>query len=126
MNSKTPDPVQVKLSQLYNLTTDQDSLTSLKIAQRNADIDRDTRKDSESVNTIAILTLLYLPATFVFNFPGTVFFLCRRWARIVSEVRIVLDIFRVSMYAYWIYGGGVVEMVEEEEQSCFVQYLSAN
>ncbi|KAJ5274073.1 hypothetical protein N7478_009198 [Penicillium angulare] len=59
---------------LYNLTAARDGLTSLEIARKNTDIARDTKKDSESMKTIAILTMLYLPASLVCSFFGSNFF----------------------------------------------------
>lgn len=60
--------------QLYNLTANKDSLTSLKIAEESTKIAHETRKDSVAMKTIATLAMLYLPASFVCSFFGTNFF----------------------------------------------------
>jgi len=46
----------------------------LRIAEESTKIAHETRRDSNSMKTIATLTMLYLPATFVCSFFGTNFF----------------------------------------------------
>ncbi|KAK2759941.1 hypothetical protein FQN54_002677 [Arachnomyces sp. PD_36] len=98
---------------LYQLTGNRDSLNSLELARRNADIARDTKKKSESMNTIAILTMLYLPATLVCSFFGTNFFALTTEddgyrAFIVSELcwicflsTVLLTGFTISIWLRW-------------------------
>ena len=62
------------MNQIYNLTANRDSITSLKIAEESTNIAHETRRDSTSMKTIATLTMFYLPATFVCSFFGTNFF----------------------------------------------------
>jgi len=47
---------------------------STQIAKKSASIAYETRRDSAAMKTIAILTMLYLPATFVCSLFGTNFF----------------------------------------------------
>ena len=47
------------ISKVFNLVTQQDS-------SANVDIARDMKRDSASMNTIAALTMIFLPGTFVF------------------------------------------------------------
>ena len=47
---------------------------STQIAKRSASIAYETRRDSAAMKTIATLTMLYLPATFVSSLFGTNFF----------------------------------------------------
>lgn len=66
--------VQNLIALIYNLTANKDSITNLKIASESTEIARETRKDSVAMKTIAFLTMLYLPATFVCSLFGTNFF----------------------------------------------------
>ncbi|KAG4437607.1 hypothetical protein IFR05_006911 [Cadophora sp. M221] len=51
-----------------------DSMASLKIAEESTKIAQETRKDGMSMKTIATLSMLYLPASFVCSVFGTNFF----------------------------------------------------
>jgi Mg2+ and Co2+ transporter CorA len=51
-----------------------DSLTNIRIAGESTKIAQETRRDSFAMKTIAVLTMLYLPATFVSSVFGTNFF----------------------------------------------------
>ncbi|PVH73623.1 hypothetical protein DL98DRAFT_519816 [Cadophora sp. DSE1049] len=66
--------VQNLIGLLYNLTANRDSMASLKIAEESTNIAHETRKDSMAMKTIATLTMLYLPASFVCSLFGTNFF----------------------------------------------------
>lgn len=57
----------IAMNLVFNLVTQQDSETSTSIA-------RDTKGDSASMKTIAVLTMVFLPATAVSGFFGMVFF----------------------------------------------------
>jgi Mg2+ and Co2+ transporter CorA len=59
---------------LYNLMASRDSLTNIRIAVQSTKIAQETRRDSFAMKTIAVLTMLYLPATFVSSVFGTNFF----------------------------------------------------
>lgn len=66
---------------VYNLMANRDSTTNLQIAaestqiaKKSATIAYETRRDSAAMKTIATLTMLYLPATFVCSLFGTNFF----------------------------------------------------
>jgi hypothetical protein len=58
---------------MHNLTANRDSITSLKIAEESTRFAHETRRDSDSMEMIAKLTMLYLPATVVSKFFGTNF-----------------------------------------------------
>ncbi len=67
--------------QLYNPMANSDSTTNLRIAsestliaRESAKVTHETRRDSAAMKTIATLTMLYLPATFVCSLFGTNFF----------------------------------------------------
>lgn len=49
----------------WNKVGRDDALTNRKISQSSVDISEATRRDGERVRTIAILTMVFLPATFV-------------------------------------------------------------
>ncbi|KAL3495004.1 hypothetical protein BJX62DRAFT_196662 [Aspergillus germanicus] len=98
---------------VYNLTANRDSLTSMEIARKNADIARDTKKDSESMYAISIVTMLYLPASLVCGFFGTNFFALEakndgRLAFLVSDLcwiyglsTVLLTTFTFSIWLGW-------------------------
>ncbi|KAI9768405.1 MAG: hypothetical protein M1839_004122 [Geoglossum umbratile] len=66
--------VQNFITLLYNLMASRDSLTNIRIAVQSTKIAQETRRDSFSMKTIAVVTMLYLPATFVSSVFGTNFF----------------------------------------------------
>lgn len=57
----------IAMNLVFNLVTQQDSETGTEIA-------RDTKADSASMKTIAVLTMIFLPATAVSGFFGMAFF----------------------------------------------------
>jgi Mg2+ and Co2+ transporter CorA len=85
----------------------------MEIARKNADIARDTKKDSESMYAISIVTMLYLPASLVCGFFGTNFFALEakhdgRLAFLVSDLcwiyglsTVLLTTFTFSIWLGW-------------------------
>lgn len=61
-------------SQTYNLLTNRANLTSQRIASESTSIAHEARQDSAAMRTIAVLTMFFLPATFVSSLFGTNFF----------------------------------------------------
>lgn len=55
----------IRINLFFNLATQRDNRTNLKIADLTTKIATETQKDSSSMITIAALTLLFLPGTFV-------------------------------------------------------------
>lgn len=103
---------------LYNLTANRDSITSLRIAEESTKIAHETRRDSNSMKTIATLTMLYLPATFMCSFFGTNFFALDTngprppsfvvsrlwWVYVVTSVPLTLLTFGVWVWWMKLYG----------------------
>ncbi|KAG8162572.1 hypothetical protein KVR01_008337 [Diaporthe batatas] len=58
----------------WNKVGREDALTNRKISQSSVDIAEATRRDGERVRTIAILTMVFLPATFVATVFSMTFF----------------------------------------------------
>ena len=57
--------VKIRIDLAFNVASQNDNSTNLKIANASAEIARETRKDSSSMITLAALTMLFLPGTFV-------------------------------------------------------------
>ncbi|KAI5460123.1 hypothetical protein BGZ63DRAFT_389556 [Mariannaea sp. PMI_226] len=87
---------------VFNLVTQQDSETSVQIA-------RDTRNDSASMKTIAVLTMVFLPATAVSGFFGMAFFglsndgnfTASPFGWIFAAVTIPLTVLILLLWAFW-------------------------
>ena len=52
------------MEQLLALLTHEDSITNIELARINRDIAEAAKRDSSAMKTIAIVTMLFLPATF--------------------------------------------------------------
>ncbi|KAL2037279.1 hypothetical protein N7G274_009968 [Stereocaulon virgatum] len=63
--------VQNLIALTYNLMANRDSLASQTIATESTNIAHEARQDSSSMKTIAVLTMFFLPATFVSSLLGT-------------------------------------------------------
>ena len=65
---------KIRIDLFFNLANQNDNRTNLEIASTTKDIAEKTRNDSSSMITIAALTMLFLPGTFVsvrvFNLPS--------------------------------------------------------
>ena len=57
--------VKIRIDLAFNVASQNDNRTNLKIANASAKIAQETRKDSSSMITLAALTMLFLPGTFV-------------------------------------------------------------
>ncbi|KAI4271694.1 MAG: hypothetical protein LQ337_005830 [Flavoplaca oasis] len=72
------DRVRIQLSvyppQVTNLIAQNDSRTNIAIADASRRIAFETRRDSDAMKTIAALTMIFLPGTFVATLFGMVFF----------------------------------------------------
>ena len=55
----------LRIIQFYNLMQNHDSTTNIKIASASANIAQESKRDSAAMKTIAVLTTVFLPATFV-------------------------------------------------------------
>lgn len=56
---------KIRIDLFFNLASQNDNRTNLEIASTSKDIAEKTRNDSSSMITIAALTMLFLPGTFV-------------------------------------------------------------
>lgn len=56
---------KIRIDLFFNLANQSDNHTNLKIAEISKSIAEETRKDSSSMITIAAVTIIFLPATFV-------------------------------------------------------------
>ncbi|KAL8933822.1 MAG: hypothetical protein Q9216_006197 [Gyalolechia sp. 2 TL-2023] len=66
--------IRIQLSVVANLIAQNDSRTNIAIAEASRRIAFETKRDSDAMKTIAALTMVYLPATFVATLFGMVFF----------------------------------------------------
>ncbi|KAL8727233.1 MAG: hypothetical protein Q9166_006197 [cf. Caloplaca sp. 2 TL-2023] len=66
--------IQLSVSKVANLIAQNDSRTNISIADASRRIAFETRRDSDAMKTIAALTMVFLPATFVATLFGMVFF----------------------------------------------------
>ncbi|KAL8894251.1 MAG: hypothetical protein Q9192_004482 [Flavoplaca navasiana] len=66
--------VRIQLSVVINLIAQNDSRTNIAIADASRRIAFETRRDSDAMKTIAALTMIFLPGTFVATLFGMVFF----------------------------------------------------
>jgi len=57
--------VQSQLAVVYQFMTQKDSKTNIELAASSALIARETKRDGTAMKTIAILTMLFLPGTFL-------------------------------------------------------------
>lgn len=92
----------IAMTLVFNLVTQQDSET-------NTAITRDSKDDSASMKTIALLTMLFLPATAVSGFFGMAFFVTgpdgsfdvsRMW-RLFAAVTLPLTLITLSLWWLW-------------------------
>ncbi|KAL8705422.1 MAG: hypothetical protein Q9201_001446 [Fulgogasparrea decipioides] len=66
--------IRIQLSVVANFIAHNDSATNLTIAEASRRIAFETKRDSDAMKTIAALTMVFLPATFVATLFGMVFF----------------------------------------------------
>uniref|UniRef100_A0A8H7KE68 Uncharacterized protein n=1 Tax=Bionectria ochroleuca TaxID=29856 RepID=A0A8H7KE68_BIOOC len=87
---------------VFHLLTQQDSLTSTEIS-------RDMKKDSASMKTIAVLTMVFLPATAVSSFFGMAFFNLSDTGQFVASreiwmfavTSVPLTVIILSLWVFW-------------------------
>ena len=92
----------IAMNLVFNLVTQQDSETNTAIA-------RDTKDDSASMKIIAVLTMLFLPATAVSSFFGMAFFApgleggfaVSKMCWLFAAVTLPLTILTLSMWWMW-------------------------
>ena len=104
------------LLQTYNLLAKRESLTRQRIASESSLIVHEARQDSAAMRTIAVLTIFFLPATFVSSLFGTNFFTLDtstpgeptfavsglRWISLVSAIPLtLLTLFSCFVYLKW-------------------------
>ncbi|KAJ3510758.1 hypothetical protein NLJ89_g4493 [Agrocybe chaxingu] len=65
--------VATQIALFFNLSNQLDSRTNLDIARLTSEISVSTQRDSSSMITIAIVTMFFLPGTFISGFFSTVF-----------------------------------------------------
>ena len=102
--------------QTYNLLANRDSLASQRIAEQSALIAHEARQDSAAMRTIAVLTMFFLPATFVSSLLGTNLFALNTstpekptlvvselwWIYLVSAIPLtLLTLFCWALYLKW-------------------------
>lgn len=66
--------IQIQLSVVANIIAQNDNRTNISIAEASRRIAFETKRDSDAMKTIAALTMVFLPATFVATLFGMVFF----------------------------------------------------
>ncbi|KAL8788932.1 MAG: hypothetical protein Q9213_001455 [Squamulea squamosa] len=66
--------IRIQLSVVANFIAQNDSRTNIAIADASRRIAFETRRDSDAMKTIAALTMVFLPGTFVATLFGMVFF----------------------------------------------------
>ncbi|KAH0282854.1 hypothetical protein M436DRAFT_84896 [Aureobasidium namibiae CBS 147.97] len=76
-----PRRIENQFTALYNLSNQRDAKASVKIAEESAQVAKEsariaqaTLNDSSSMKTIAVMTLIFLPATFACSFFSMTFF----------------------------------------------------
>ena len=87
--------------QVYNLVTQQDSYTNTLIAMK-------TNDDSSSMRTIAALTMVYLPGTFISSIFGMAFFdsengsffVLKKWWLYLA-ITVPLTLVTVGLWRFW-------------------------
>jgi hypothetical protein len=96
--------------QLFQLSNQRDSKTNIKIADATADVALLTQRDSASMITIAAVTMLFLPGTFISAILSTTFFdygdeglrVSERWW-ILPATTIPLTIIVFAVWLGWRY-----------------------
>ncbi|KAL8828646.1 MAG: hypothetical protein Q9170_006512 [Blastenia crenularia] len=68
------DRIRIQLSVVANFIAQDDSRTNIAVAEASRRIAFETKRDSDAMKTIAALTMVFLPATFVATLFGMVFF----------------------------------------------------
>ncbi|KAL8871664.1 MAG: hypothetical protein Q9174_002554 [Haloplaca sp. 1 TL-2023] len=66
--------IRIQLSVVANFIAQNDSRTNIAVAEASRRIAFETKRDSDAMKTIAALTMVFLPATFVATLFGMVFF----------------------------------------------------
>lgn len=92
----------IAMNLVFNLVTQQDSETSTDIA-------RDTKDDSASMRVIAVLTMVFLPATAVSGFFGMAFFAISDGGIFISShlvwlyiaITVPLTFLTFSLWVFW-------------------------
>ncbi|KAF2662093.1 hypothetical protein K491DRAFT_279713 [Lophiostoma macrostomum CBS 122681] len=94
---------QSQLDAVYNLVVQRDSRTSRDIAQA-------AKEDSAAMRTLALMSILFLPATFVSSFFSMTMFdwQAERWSEVVSQrlwlywvVSIPLTLIILTIWYFW-------------------------
>ncbi|KAK8103021.1 hypothetical protein PG984_016167 [Apiospora sp. TS-2023a] len=111
----------IAMNLVFNLVTQQDSETSTDIA-------RDTKDDSASMRIIAVLTMVFLPATAVSGFFGMAFFSVTDGGTFVSSHLVWLYIvIAVSLtlvtFILWVFWSRIVARLHEVKLS-FAQVVT--
>ncbi|KAK0510923.1 hypothetical protein JMJ35_006475 [Cladonia borealis] len=105
--------VENLISLTYNLMANRESVTSQIIATESASIAQGARQDSYAMKTIAVLTMFFLPATFISSLLGTNLFVLDTsgngkpqlivselwWIYLVSAVPLTL----FTLLVWWLY-----------------------
>lgn len=116
--------IQIQLSVVANLITQNESRTNISIAEESKRIAVETKRDSDSMKTIAALTMVFLPGTFVAPLFSMVFFhvgsdvgsslsVDRHWWLYLA-VTIPLAIVTVGCWLGWLQRKKVRRMQDEE------------
>ncbi|KAH8683433.1 hypothetical protein BGZ61DRAFT_480485 [Ilyonectria robusta] len=69
-----PRRIENQFSAVYNLTAQHDTAATIKLARQSGEIAKAALRDSSSMKTIAVMTLVFLPATFICSFFSMSFF----------------------------------------------------
>jgi hypothetical protein len=92
------------LCQLFHLANQRESKTNTQIATSTAEVARQTQRDSASMITIAAVTMLFLPGTFISAILSTTFFdygddglhvSARWWILLATTVPLTIVVFGI-------------------------------
>lgn len=98
------DRTSLRINLLFHLVNQRESRTNIEIAASSAEIARQTQRDSASMITIAAVTMLFLPGTFISAILSTTFFdygddglhvSTKWWVLLVTTIPLTIVVFVV-------------------------------
>lgn len=104
----------IAMNLVFNLVTQQDAETSTSIA-------RDTKADSSSMKTIAVLTMVFLPATTVSSFFGMAFFNLSEQGNFMASTSVWMFVavtapLTAITFVLWLYWWHIVAFLGKRKQ----------
>ncbi|KAI8936960.1 hypothetical protein NX059_006188 [Plenodomus lindquistii] len=98
------DRTSLRINLLFQLTNQREARTNTQIAASSADIAREARRDSASMITMAAVTMVFLPGTFISTVLSTTFFdygddglhvSSRWWVLMATTIPLTIVVFAV-------------------------------